>query len=259
MILPLPSLPPELLLLPSPPKALFYHGDLSLLKRPKVAIVGTRHPNAYTKAMTRELARFWSERGVVVVSGGAFGVDVLAHEAAFPSTILISPSSLDLPYPPSHKPIIERIAKEGLLLSEYESSFMPKRYTFLERNRLIIALSSLIIIPQADLKSGSMQSAHTAIKLGKPLYVLPHRLKESLGTQSLLERELAKPLYNPQTLLERHFPELAKPLNKSKDELLLYAQALPSYEEAVARFGERIFEYELEGKILIKEGRIMPL
>lgn len=260
MILEESALPASLRALPKPPKRLFYEGDVALLDLPKVAILGTRHPLGYTKALTQELARFFAQAGVAVASGGAFGVDILAHESAFPRTILILPSSLDRPYPATHAPFFAKVAREGLVLSEYDSPFSPRRHTFLERNRLIVALADLIIIPQADLQSGSMQSARIAHELGKPLYVLPHRLRESLGTHALLNAQKARVVEDFSELLARHFPELhASQTPQEEDEILRFCATIPSYEAAVARFGDRIFEYELEGKIAIAEGRVRAL
>ena len=258
----LPSLPAALLELKNPPKELFYEGRMCLLNSSKVAIIGTRHPNNYAKSCTKELARFFASKGVVVVSGGALGTDMLAHDAAFPHTILISPSSFDRPYPPSHASKIKNIAQEGLFLSEYERDFSPMRHTFLERNRLIIALCEVVIIPQADLQSGLMQSARLAQKLGKPLYVLPHHLGESLGTQELLKKGKASMITSFEEILERHFPEHilgespSKPTGDSLNELLEFCATRPALNEALMRFGEQIFEYELEGKIVIEYGRV---
>ncbi|MGP1580738.1 MAG: DNA-processing protein DprA [Wolinella sp.] len=256
----LPALPSALLALKNPPKELFYEGDICLLDSPKVAIVGTRNPNSYAKSCTKELARFFTQKGVVVVSGGALGTDMIAHDVAFPRTILVSPSSFDRPYPPSHASKIKNIAKEGLFLSEYERDFSPMRHTFLERNRLIIALSDVVIIPQADLQSGSMQSARLAQKLGKPLYVLPHRLGESLGTQELLKTAKASMIMDFEEIIKAHFPRCIleeseqKIAGDSSNELLEFCATRPALNEALARFGEQIFEYEFEGKIVIEYG-----
>lgn len=260
MIRQLPSIPPALQALPTPPRALFYRGNLDLLERPKIAIVGTRHPNSYTKAYTKDLATLCRAHGLIVVSGGAIGVDVLAHAAAFPETILLSPSSLDLHYPKIHGPLIEKIATQGgLLLSEYESGFMPRRYSFLERNRLVIGLSDAVVIPQADLRSGSMQSARVALSLQKPLFVLPHRLGESEGTQSLLESHQAHALYRLEEILKPFGIEPTQEQESLADPLLLFCRSLPAYSEALEKFGAQLFEYELSGKIEIVDGRVKPL
>ncbi|TEY11299.1 DNA processing protein DprA, partial [Campylobacter sp. CH185] len=81
-------------------------------------------------------------------------------------------------YPRTNEKIIKQIYENALALSEYEDDYLPKNYDFLLRNRLVIALSKAVVVAQADIKSGSMQSAKLALELNKPLYVLPQRLGE---------------------------------------------------------------------------------
>ena len=113
-----------------------------------------------------------------------------------------------------------------------------------------------MIIPQADLLSGSMESAKLALELGKPIYVLPHRLGESEGTNSLLSEGKAKAIYSPNEWIEEWFGGLFVP---QSDEVLEFCERMPSFEEAYERFGEKIYEYELEGKIQRKNGVVYVL
>ncbi|GAD18774.1 DNA processing chain A (dprA) [Helicobacter fennelliae] len=254
----LSQIPHQFNILSTPPKQLFYTGDISLLdKSPKIAIIGTRKPNVYSKTLTSFLAKEISQAGGIVVSGGALGIDIIAHNVALPQTILISPASLDTIYPAFNAPIIKQIAESGLILSEYESNTQPKQYEFLHRNRLIIALSDIVIIPQADLKSGSMHSAKLSQTLQKPLFVFSHRIGESQGTQSLLQNNQAKPIYDIEAFLQEI--NLKKALNNAEitsDEILEFCKSNPIFEEAYLRFGESILEYEFEGKIMRQNGRL---
>lgn len=246
-------IPQELLSLKKPPKTLFAEGNLSLLQlSKKIAIVGTRKPNPYTKALTFKLAELISKNNGVVVSGGALGVDIIAHQGAGKNTIMISPSSLDFPYPKTNASIIKQIYSSALALSEYENNPSPKPYHFLERNRLVIALSDLVIIPQADLNSGSMESAKIALSLNKPLFTFPHRLGESEGTNSLLSSNKAQAIYNLQDWIKEQFGTDSSP----EDEILEFCQNTASFQEVYEKFGERVYEYEMEGKIKIENGRI---
>ena len=246
------SIPQKLQNIKNPPKTLYALGDTSLLESPlTIAIIGTRRPNLYAKNITAQLASELSKAGATIISGGALGIDIIAHANSLPSTIMVSPSSLDIFYPASNKPIIEQIAKQGLLLSEYEKCYPPERYAFILRNRLIIALSDLVIIPQADLKSGSMQSARIAQEQGKPLYVLSHKITESLGTNYLLQNNLAKGIFSLQGFIE----SLGLGVQK-RDEILEFCALNPSFEEAFLRFGDKLLEYEIEGKILRSDGRV---
>lgn len=247
-------IPHPLLSLKNPPKALFAQGDLSLLQAPKkIAIVGTRKPNPYTKLLAHNLSELIAKSGGVVVSGGALGVDIIAHLGAMPRTIMFSPSSLDSPYPKTNASIIKQIYEKALALSEYENNSSPKPYHFLERNRLVIALSDIVIIPQADLGSGSMESAKIALSLNKPIYVLPHRLGESEGTNSLLQNKKAQAIYNLQEWIKEHFGALFCPQD---DEILSFCYNPVGFEVAYQKFGDKLYEYEVEGKIKIENGRI---
>ena len=258
------NLSQNLACLKKPPKHLFYKGNLDLLDSFKVAIVGTRAPNPYTKMLTSQLASKIAKYAVVV-SGGALGVDIIAHQGAFPRTIMISPSSLDIIYPQENAKLIQKIAESALILSEYEQSYMPHRHSFLERNRLVVALSDIVILPQGDLKSGTHSSANYALKMGKPIFTLPHRYNESTLTNALLAKEQAKAIYNIDDFVEKYIapysslrdlavPNRSNPKNNIKsDEILEFCAKCPSFEEAFAKFGDKILEYEFEG-LLVREG-----
>ena len=258
----LDSLPKSLLALKKPPKALFYKGDLSLLDSFKVAIVGTRAPNPYTKSLTAELSNAIT-KCAVVVSGGALGVDIIAHKHAFPRTIMIAPSSLDIIYPRENAQIIQKIYDSALVLSEYERDYIPQKYSFLQRNRLVIAISDIVILPQGDLKSGTSSSAKYALTLGKPIFTLPHRYNESTLTNALLARGEARAIYNISDFINEHIlPNISESMREStqnlaesnleSDEILSFCAKNPTFEEAFAKFGSKVLEYEFSG-LLVRE------
>ncbi len=184
---------------------------------------------------------------------GALGVDIIAHTYAFPRTIMFSPAGLDIIYPKSNAKMIKQMMEQALVMSEYDKGYMPHQYSFLDRNRLVIGLSDYVVIPQADMMSGSMQSARIAMKLNKPLFVLPHRIGESEGTNHLLAQGKAQGIYNIDDFIESIF---GASVSRCDDEVLLFCANNPSFEEAFARFGEKIYEYELEGKIMRESGTI---
>jgi len=237
------------------PEKLFYEGDPSLLEAPMVSIVGTRRPRAYTKERTTQIARAFSQIGYVVVSGAAMGVDALAHRGAFPRTVAVMANSLDIHYPAVNRTLIQDMYEKALALSEYESGTQATRYSFVVRNRIVVALGSFLIITEADEKSGTMRSAEIATALGKKIYVLPHRLGESEGTQRLLREGLAEPIYDIDAFVAQ-FGEKSGQL--SEDPLLAFCQNHPTVSEAVAKFGEQVYSYELEGKVTIKNLKVYP-
>lgn len=249
----LKQLPQELLNLKEPVQRLYFRGNLELLNRRKVAIIGSRKMSVYTKNCVFELARLLKSAGVVVVSGGALGVDIAAHEGAMPSTIGVFANGLDEIYPKINEKIIRDIYTQGLALSENEPKYLPTKYDFLLRNRIIIALCEAIIVAQADFKSGSLHSANLAVKLGKMVFVLPQRRGESDGTNALLEQGKVR-LISDFKAFAASFGQLNLDLStpQSEDALLKYCKNGVSLNEALAKFGDKIYEYELEGKIEIQ-------
>lgn len=245
---------PELERMKSYPSILYYLGNPALLKRPKISIVGTRHPISYTKSFTQLLARKLSFAGICLVSGGAQGVDGLVHHGAgFNNTIMVAGTGLDIRYPTLHATLIESIEKEGLVLSQFEAGKPSTKWNFPKRNELVVALGDVLIVTQADLKSGTMHSVEFALKMGKPIYVLPHRLGESEGTFLLLAKGLATAIYDIDAFVEKFGVNAFT----CKDEFLNYCALQPLYHDAVEKFGDTVFEYECLGKIKVEHGRIM--
>lgn len=229
-------------------KELFYKGNLELLKLPKVAIIGSRRMSVYTKNCVIKLASMLKNSGVCVVSGGALGVDICASEAAMPMTIGIFANGLDEIYPKTNEKTIRKIYEKALALSAYEPNYKPKKYDFLLRNRLIVALSQKVVVAQADLNSGSFQSAKFALKMNKPVYVLPQRIGESEGTNLLLEQKKVSLLNDFE-----NFVSFFKTISYDQsDEILKFCANNPSLDDALKKFGDKIYEYELDGKIAIE-------
>ncbi len=240
------------------PSKIWYRGDLSLLKRKKISIVGTRRPSSYTKQMTYNLSRALSKRGCVVVSGGAMGVDAIAHQGAGTSqTIAILGTGIDICYPAINSSLLKEIEKNGLTLSRFEKGFRARAWSFVVRNELVVALGEVLVITEANRDSGSMRSAKIALEMGKEIYVLPHRLGESEGTQELLKDGLAKVIYSIEDFADSFGIKESK--NITEDEFILFCQKSPTIQEALLRFRERVYEAELMGEIRIQDGRIQLL
>jgi len=235
------------------PKELFYKGNIELLKRPKVSIVGTRRPSQYTRQFTYALSRALSKRGVCVVSGAAMGVDAIAHEGAgSENTIAVVANGLDVRYPVTNKNLIESIENEGLVLSQFKDGFRATGWSFVVRNEVVVALGDMLIVTEAELNSGSMRSVEFAQKMGKTIYVLPHRLGDSSGTAKLLENMEATAIQNIENFVSQFGVEVESKLEK--DDFFYFCQKLPTFDETLKRFGERVYEAELEGVITIQEG-----
>jgi DNA processing protein len=245
-------LPDRLKQLKKPVEKLYFRGNRALLKEKKISIVGSRKMLAYTKQMVASLSMKLSQNNIVIVSGGAMGVDAIAHKAAYPNTIAVMANGLDIVYPQVNKEIINNIYTNALALSEYEKGVRATRYSFVVRNRIVVGLSDIVIIAQADLNSGTMQSAKIAIEEGKEIYVLPHRMGESEGTDWLIQNHKAKVIYDIDTFVHKLTGESIR----YDDPFLAYCAKTPSYDEAVAYDSAKVFEYELLGKIKVEEGRV---
>lgn len=187
-------------------KPIYYRGNLSLLDKPSIAIVGSRKASSYGKSCARALAKCAVEYGAVVVSGLALGIDYEAHSACLENggeTIAVLANGVDVFYPKRNQALQKRIEETGLLLSEYEDGTRAQRYTFPVRNRIISAISDAIVIVEAGSRSGSLITAECAQEQGKEVYSIPGNITSpgSLGTNKLI-RDGAVPLINFDELFE---------------------------------------------------------
>ncbi len=199
-----------------------------------------------------------SAANVCIVSGAAMGVDSLAHQGAKSNnTIAVVANGLDIRYPNINKNLISDIERNGLILSAYKEGEKARNYTFVLRNEIVVALGEILIVTQADINSGTLSSVDYALKMGKKVYTIPHRLNDSLGTQNLLKKGLIEAIYDLDKFIEEVY---GLKVNISKDdEVLSFCKTNPSYEEAMSKFPNKLFEYELEGKIKIENARVIVL
>jgi len=235
------------------PSELFYKGNLALLHRPKVSIVGTRKPSNYTRQFTYSLAKALAKRGVCIVSGAAMGVDAIAHAGAGEgNTIAVVTNGLDIRYPVINKNLIEGIEKQGLLLSQFNDGFRATSWSFVVRNELVVALGDILIVTEAEVDSGSMRSVEYALKMGKKIFVLPQRLGESSGINTLLNTMQATAIHDIEIFVSR-FGQTADDAIE-KDDFFYFCQTAPTFDESINAFGDRVYEAELEGFVTIQNG-----
>ncbi len=173
------------------PAVLYTLGDVSLLHRPAVAIVGTRHATATGLRAAERIARECAEAGALVVSGLARGIDAAAHTGALSTsgtTAAVIGTGLDVAYPADHRALQARIARDGLLISELAPGQRATRGSFPERNRLIAALASLTIVVEAGHKSGALLTARAAETLNRACAAVPGAFDAAacLGSNELL-------------------------------------------------------------------------
>lgn len=162
--------PNELKDLRYPPFVLFYKGNLDLLKKEKIGIVGSRVPGDYALEATRLLTI--KNRNKVIVSGLAKGIDGKAHEIA-DCSIGILGCGIEYIYPYENLELYNKLIKQGLILSEYPGLTKPLAYHFPFRNRIIAALSDTIYVMQSSERSGTVTTINEALELQKDVKVLP--------------------------------------------------------------------------------------
>jgi len=245
----------ELSSMKSYPSELFYEGRLELLKAHKISIVGTRRTTSYSKIMTHRLASSLSKHGVCIVSGGAMGIDAIAHNGAGSSnTIAILPCGIDIKYPAVNKKLLAEIEQNGLLLSQFAQGFKATPWSFVQRNEIVVALGDVLVVCEAELGSGSMRSVEFALKMGKEIFVLPHRLDESSATNRLLQEGKATAIYDIDAFVSR-FAVTQFPHAKG-DDFLEFCKTNPNYDEALSAYPQRVFEAELSGEIEIVNAKV---
>lgn len=167
------------------PHLLWVRGDPAALSSPALAVVGARACTAYGSHVTAELTDAACAAGAAIISGGAYGIDAVAHRAALASestTVAVVAGGVDRPYPAAHTELFGRIAAYGAVCSEMVPGAAPTRWRFLQRNRLIAALSHATLVTEAGARSGSLNTAGHTAELGRPLGAVPGPVTSATST-----------------------------------------------------------------------------
>ncbi|MDR2183957.1 MAG: DNA-processing protein DprA [Clostridiales bacterium] len=185
--------PPRLANIPDAPLAIFVKGQLPNPETPAVAIIGTRDNTHYGGRVAETLATELCAAGVAIISGMARGLDARAHEAALAAggqTAAVLPCGIDICYPPSNRRLYGQIAEEGCLLTEFLPGFMPQRWSFPARNRIIAGMADILAVVEAGTKSGTLTTADHALAQGKDVFAVPGKItdKKSSGTNELIKQ-----------------------------------------------------------------------
>lgn len=269
--------PAALLQTADPPFLLFCRGNVGLLQQPSLAIVGSRHATAQGIENARAFAKHLSDAGLCIVSGLAAGIDGAAHEGGLSgrgSTVAVMGTGPEQLYPRRHQKLGERIAQEGLLLTEFAPGTPPLPAHFPQRNRIIAGLSLGTLVVEAAVQSGSLITARMASECGREVFAIPgsihspvakgcHRLIQQgaklveTGEDILQELRAQTALLGPPSA---RAPEGASPEfsnARTTDPLLLALGQDPlSLDALVARTGwpaatlsARLLELELTGEV----------
>jgi DNA processing protein len=265
---------PELLRqIHDPPRALFVRGegDVELLSRPTVAIVGARACSAYGAHVARMLGRDLAAAGLVVVSGLARGVDGEAHRGALEAggvTVAVLGCGIDRDYPAAHAELARLICDRGLVVSEYGPGVEPAPWRFPARNRIIAGLAAATVIVEARERSGALITADFALEDGREVFAVPGEITGSLaaGTNRLL-RQGAIPLTSTEDVLEvfglraataRSAPQLSGAatilLRRLADAALTADELARATDLRADQLAAGLAELELAGAIVASDG-----
>lgn len=215
------------------PVLLYYKGILpDLDAQPVVALVGTRKATPYGLRIARSLSGQMAACGGLVVSGGAFGVDAAAMEAAldagFP-TVGVLGCGVDVVYPASNRHLFERVTEKGCLLSEYPPGTKPEHWHFPQRNRIISGISHGVLVVEAPQKSGALITARCALDQGRDVFVVPGNIDSAAceGSNALL-MEGAQPVMSGWDLLQTYAAQFSDIVRKRETPTLQEKSSQPT-------------------------------
>lgn len=272
--------PRSLLSIADPPCLLYAKGDLRLLTRPSLAIVGSRNATPGGLQNATRFARALAGSGFCIVSGLALGIDAAAHEGALAAaggTVAVIGTGIDRVYPARHQSLARRIVEHGLIVSEFPLGSKPLAANFPRRNRIISGLSLGVLVVEAALESGSLITARLAADQGREVFAIPGSIHspQTKGCHRLIKQG-AKLVESAEDLLEELGPPwgtgFPRPndrpaVERSAGAAKLLAQLPPlghdpfTMDELAARSGltteallAMLFELELAGEVAALSG-----
>jgi DNA processing protein len=274
-----PAYPPALAALPDAPAVLSAIGELGLLARPTLAVVGAREASMAACRLAGELAGALGAAGFVVASGLARGIDAAAHRAALPTgTVAVLAGGIDQVYPPQNAGLQAAIAADGLLLSESPWGAPPVARAFPRRNRIVSGLSKGVVVIEAAARSGSLITAHRAAEQGRDVFVVPgspadpryagsnslirdgailtrdaNDILGVLGAPRSARQALVKPRGNPA------HPEASKVLSALGSVPTLVDELVRRCQVSAAAVAEVLLALELEGRLERHRGNRVSL
>lgn len=258
-----------------PPKELYCLGNIDILKKRCVAVVGSRTTTQYGRSTAVSIAAKLAERDVAVVSGMARGIDTCAHRGALDNggtTIAVLGCGVDICYPKENSNLKKEIERAGLVISEYPPKKEPMPFSFPRRNRIISGLSEMTVVVQARNESGALITAEFAAEQGREVFAVPGNIDsqynlgnnklikdgvgiiikpsdvlEALGINSVDKKEAEKILSDNEMLI---FNMLSERGEMTVDELCMALKKPPSYVSSI------VSVMELKGTVLTAVGKI---
>lgn len=218
------------------PMGLWIKGQLPEEGKPAAAIVGSRNCTSYGEQAAEYMGRELAKNGIQIISGLALGIDGAGHKGALAAgggTWAVLGCGVNVCYPRNHFPLYQSVLKNGGIISEYPPSASPQAFYFPVRNRLISALSDVILVIEAGEKSGSLITAHVGLEQGKEIFALPGRITDRVSRGcNMLIRDGAAILTSPADVLEY----LGVPLEKKSNSYEKEDKGLAKTEKMVYSF-----------------------
>ncbi len=207
-----------------PPILLFIKGSLSTLSDSAISIVGTRHPTSYGQLVTDQFTEGLVRANFCIVSGLARGIDTIAHRTALKyngKTAAVIGSGIDIPYPPENKKLLQQIAENGIVISEFLLGTAPDAPNFPRRNRIISGLTVATIVIESDIDGGAMITANFANDQNRDVFAVPGSVfeKKSNGPNFLIKENKAKLVTSVKDILQELQTQLQLPLDKDETPL----------------------------------------
>jgi len=234
-----------------------YHYPLVLYRRGEyalcdddiyVSIVGSRNATQYGARSAKEIAYQLAKRGIVIVSGLAYGIDAAAHQGALEAggkTVAVLGCGIDVIYPKSNERLYHEVMHSGCIISEYGLGMKAAVYTFPARNRIISGLSMGTVIVEAAAKSGALITAKLALEQNREVFAVPGSIMSptSDGTNALIKNTAAKLVTSYEDILEEILPAYARKNAEAKNAVVQETKQLPKLGEEE----EKIYQLILKG------------
>ena len=261
--------PRELLSIKNHPIVISVRGNIETLKKKKVAIVGTRHSTAAGMNFVSGLAQSFATHDYAVVSGMAIGTDSAAHCGALNAdgnsqTIAVVAGGVDYIWPIENESLYYKIVERGCVVGELPVGMTPNAQNFVQRNRWVAGMSELLVLGEADIKSGSMTTARFAIDYKKPVFAIPGHPSDarSMGPNSLIKNGKANLCMSVKDFFDDEKIQKDKKINTPKNDILDKLGMIPVSESVLANLVKKtvpeiksdLVVLELQGLIRKQDG-----
>lgn len=247
--------PQKLKFLNHAPLLLFVKGPIDFNAQPGIAIVGTRKCTDEGRDFAAELASFFTQRGLNVVSGLAYGIDIAAHRASLAAgglTTAVLGHGMNYLYPAAHRKKAWEIAETGALLTEFCSTTKPEATNFPARNRIISGLSDAVVVVEAAQRGGALITAQFAFEQGREVFAVPGRRTDpyAQGCNALIRDQVARLLTDPQEVLDElniqwHPP--SEPASPQAEQLEM------NFDPSLSETEQRIMTFLNRGEALVDQ------